>query len=578
MGWTAAGALQVGRGLREAAAAGAAWSAAAEQHRLQQVARARSSGWRARSVLRRLHVRGGQRPARLTRFRTSASRAGAVGVGHLGRARAAAPSMGGGEADHEAGRRAGPAMAARCRGAAAGSPAPVRRASVRALPQPRADRARRRTSSTAIDRHAEAPEAAARRRRPRRRPGAAGRALGGRRARLRTLATMTPQRGQAASVDCAGRTGAVHGRGIHGCRMVAAAAGMRLSHDGAAPSEATAPTRIDLAGGTLDIWPLYLFHPGAVTVNAAIDRRAWCRVETGVDGRAHRVQGHPAQGGRARRLRGAGRRASSRWWPTSCARWHRDRGEGRRRSRACRPGSGLGGSSALAVAVAAAAARGHRPGARPGRACGRWCATRRPRPSACPPACRTTWPRIHGGVLGIHLEPGALRVEKLATDPARVEECLLLVDAGVDALLRAQQLGGLQGPDRRQRERAQVRWREIVAAARGVRDGARRAAATTTWPRSWPRRWQARKRLAPGVTTPEIDRIAEAAAVGGRRGQGVRRRRAEAWSRSGRVPGERAEGRGRAAGGRVQARALPRSTCAAWRSTERRSTCPRTAV
>jgi D-glycero-alpha-D-manno-heptose-7-phosphate kinase len=42
--------------------------------------------------------------------------------------------------------------------------------------------------------------------------------------------------------------------------------------------DATAPTRVDLAGGTLDIWPLYLFHPGAVTVNAAIDRRASCRV------------------------------------------------------------------------------------------------------------------------------------------------------------------------------------------------------------------------------------------------------------------------------------------------------------
>ena len=48
--------------------------------------------------------------------------------------------------------------------------------------------------------------------------------------------------------------------------------------------EATAPTRIDLAGGTLDIWPLYLYHPGAVTVNCAIDRRAWCRVETGFEG------------------------------------------------------------------------------------------------------------------------------------------------------------------------------------------------------------------------------------------------------------------------------------------------------
>jgi D-glycero-alpha-D-manno-heptose-7-phosphate kinase len=41
----------------------------------------------------------------------------------------------------------------------------------------------------------------------------------------------------------------------------------------------SAPTRVDLAGGTVDIWPLYLFHPGAQTVNAAIGLRAHCRVE-----------------------------------------------------------------------------------------------------------------------------------------------------------------------------------------------------------------------------------------------------------------------------------------------------------
>jgi len=33
----------------------------------------------------------------------------------------------------------------------------------------------------------------------------------------------------------------------------------------------TAPCRADLAGGTLDIWPLYLFHPGAVSVNVALN-------------------------------------------------------------------------------------------------------------------------------------------------------------------------------------------------------------------------------------------------------------------------------------------------------------------
>src|SRR5256886_5522842 len=44
--------------------------------------------------------------------------------------------------------------------------------------------------------------------------------------------------------------------------------------------ESKAPTRVDFAGGTLDICPLYLFHPGAVTVNSAISLYASCRIET----------------------------------------------------------------------------------------------------------------------------------------------------------------------------------------------------------------------------------------------------------------------------------------------------------
>src|SRR5918992_1586812 len=50
--------------------------------------------------------------------------------------------------------------------------------------------------------------------------------------------------------------------------------------------ETSAPTRIDLAGGTIDIWPLYLFHPGAQTLNAAISLRATARIDTRTD---HRI-------------------------------------------------------------------------------------------------------------------------------------------------------------------------------------------------------------------------------------------------------------------------------------------------
>ena len=41
---------------------------------------------------------------------------------------------------------------------------------------------------------------------------------------------------------------------------------------------AQAPARVDLAGGTLDIWPLYLFHENSQTVNFAIDCYARCRI------------------------------------------------------------------------------------------------------------------------------------------------------------------------------------------------------------------------------------------------------------------------------------------------------------
>jgi D-glycero-alpha-D-manno-heptose-7-phosphate kinase len=49
--------------------------------------------------------------------------------------------------------------------------------------------------------------------------------------------------------------------------------------------ESSAPTRVDLAGGTIDIWPLYLFHPGAATLNFATSLRAHCQIQTRDDGR-----------------------------------------------------------------------------------------------------------------------------------------------------------------------------------------------------------------------------------------------------------------------------------------------------
>ena len=51
---------------------------------------------------------------------------------------------------------------------------------------------------------------------------------------------------------------------------------------------AKAPCRVDLAGGTLDIWPLGLLHPGACTVNLAVD--VLVEVELRPRGRSYRVE------------------------------------------------------------------------------------------------------------------------------------------------------------------------------------------------------------------------------------------------------------------------------------------------
>lgn len=49
--------------------------------------------------------------------------------------------------------------------------------------------------------------------------------------------------------------------------------------------QSSAPTRVDLAGGTIDIPPLFLFHEGAATVNFAVSLLARCRIETRDDER-----------------------------------------------------------------------------------------------------------------------------------------------------------------------------------------------------------------------------------------------------------------------------------------------------
>jgi len=119
---------------------------------------------------------------------------------------------------------------------------------------------------------------------------------------------------------------------------------------------ASAPCRIDLAGGTLDLWPIcHLLDRPAVTVNLAIDLRARVDVEEREDQRLEIVSKDrgesvllPLSHLRHDRLGLATRLVE-----------HFGAGRGLKvtMESAAPPQSGLGGSSCLAIALAAALAR-----------------------------------------------------------------------------------------------------------------------------------------------------------------------------------------------------------------------------
>jgi D-glycero-alpha-D-manno-heptose-7-phosphate kinase len=153
--------------------------------------------------------------------------------------------------------------------------------------------------------------------------------------------------------------------------------------------EATAPTRIDLAGGTLDIYPIYLLEDGALTINLAITIGtrarlepysggvAVCAQDLGIGVEAPTAEALPAGGPLdlvLRAVRYCGLPARTRVVTVSQA----------------PQGSGLGASSSLLVALLAA--------------CARW----RGRPAGFPPS-RTRWGRRSAGFLPPPARPLASR-------------------------------------------------------------------------------------------------------------------------------------------------------------------------
>lgn len=274
---------------------------------------------------------------------------------------------------------------------------------------------------------------------------------------------------------------------------------------------ASAPTRIDLAGGTIDIWPLYLFHPGAQTLNAAISLRAHVRIDTRSDGRIAIVS---EDTGKQVEADDASRLATDETLPLLGRLSHAFGARGltlttRGESPA---GAGIAGSSALNVAVCGALAR--------------W--AERPTDAESlleiamnveaqaikvPTGLQDYRPAMYGGVAALELGVDGLRRVPLGVDPRELERRIVLCYTGEPRnsgtnnweIMKRHIDGDPAVFDCFERIRDTAAAMRVALEREDWDETARQLACE----------WENRKRLVPGVTTPAIDTLLDRARAAG---------------------------------------------------------------
>ena len=273
---------------------------------------------------------------------------------------------------------------------------------------------------------------------------------------------------------------------------------------------ASAPTRIDLAGGTIDIWPLYLFHPGAQTLNAAISLRARAWIEARPDERVELVS---EDTDKQENLSFDQLRADT-TLPLLAKLTHRFGAHGiRLTTRGESPaGAGIAGSSAMNVAICGALAK-YTGANHDSEALLEIAKDVEAQVIKVPTGLQDYRPAMYGGVAAIELQAGQPKRVALDVDPRELERRVVLCYTGEP---RNSGTNNWEITKRHIDGDAHIydcfeRIRDTAAEMRDAitrGDWDRTAACLAT-------EWDNRKRLAPGVTTPAIDQlIARATAAG----------------------------------------------------------------
>jgi D-glycero-alpha-D-manno-heptose-7-phosphate kinase len=278
----------------------------------------------------------------------------------------------------------------------------------------------------------------------------------------------------------------------------------------------TAPCRADLAGGTIDIWPLYLFHPGAVSVNIALKVLTACKITPQV-GRDIVLKSHDT--GREDRFACLEDllTATSYAHPLAAylVRFFRPGAGFTLETHSESPaGAGISGSSALMIATSTAL----------GRFAGCETDIEQMRVIAqnveaqligVPTGCQDYYPAMYGGVSAVHLEVAGVRWERISVPLDAVDERFVLFYTG------APRQSGINNWEVFKQhidgdKRVVGNFAEISRIAQAMHG----ALAGQQWDevaRLIGEEWKLRRTNAPGISTPLIDRLIEVAMRNGAR-------------------------------------------------------------
>src|SRR6266576_62082 len=269
---------------------------------------------------------------------------------------------------------------------------------------------------------------------------------------------------------------------------------------------AHAPCRADLAGGTIDLWPLYLFHPGALTLNFAVEILTTCRVSPL---KGQRIELCSVDTQREEAFASLNELIASRSHRHVLAaylvRFFAPEGGLRVETDSQSPaGAGISGSSALMISTTAALAR----------FTGRDLDQETMRVIAqnveaqvirVPTGCQDYYPAIYGGVSAIHLDPDGIRRAAVPVAPEAIEMRFVLVYTG------APRQSGINNwevfKSHVNGDKHVFRNLEKIAAI--ARD-MHQALLRHDWEdvaRLLREEWKLRRTNAPGITTPLIDKL-----------------------------------------------------------------------